>query len=269
MIYEKVYLYPDRKDVFLETYCFERGVCTRSDAMLILPGGGYQFVSDREGEPIMRAFAAQGFNCFVLTYSICDKARFPQPLLDAAMAMKHIRENADRYNIDPEKICAVGFSAGGHLCGMLGNMWHLPVLKETIGVPSEVFRPTCVLLIYPVITAYEYAHLGSIQTIAGTQATRESLATVSVDPSVVSIEKNITEKSVPAFLLHTADDDVVPVENTLLAAHAYRKAGVPFEVHIYPFGPHGISIAKEETGPAEAAVAEWPRLACTFCRRFF
>ena len=261
MIYEKVYLYPDRKDVFLETYCFERGVCQKSDAMLILPGGGYSYICDVVGEPIARAFAAEGFNCFVLTYGIGDNARYPAPLLEAAMAMKYIREHADRYNINPEKICAVGCSAGGHLCGLLGNMWHLPLLAETLGAPSETFRPVCVMMIYPVITAYEYTHADSIRMLVGDHPTEKEL-------TAVSVEKNVSAKSVPAFLFHTAADSLVPPENTLLAAKAYHDAGIPFEVHIYPFGGHGIALGRKETGTEDAAVAEWPRLATAFCRRF-
>ena len=149
MIYEKIYLREDDPNIYLETYCFNLGL-TPCDALLVIPGGGYQIVSDREGEPIARAFAAEHFNCFVLHYSIGADATYPRPLVDAALAMKHIRSNAQKYNIHPDRVFAVGFSAGGHLCGMLGTMWHRSEIAALAQTDIQTIRPTGVMLIYPV-----------------------------------------------------------------------------------------------------------------------
>ena len=256
-------LRPDREDVFLEVYCFNRGR-TPADAMLVIPGGGYNFVSDREGEPVVQGFTAHDFNCFVLTYSVKENSAYPNPLVDAALAMKHIKENAERYHINPDRVFAVGFSAGGHLCGMLGNLWHRPEIAELAGCPSEVIRPRATLLIYPVMIAGEYAHQGSISNVSGQN---EDLL------DLVSLEKQVSEKTVPAFFMHTASDLCVPVQNTLRSAEAYRQHEIPFEVHIYPFGPHGLSVATEAVlegnkEVADSEIAKWVELAVAFCRRF-
>lgn len=263
MIYERIALRDDNPDVYLDCYCFNEGR-TPCDGILVIPGGGYKFVSPREGEPIAQAFASQGFNSFVLHYSIRENAVYPNPLLDAALAMKHIRTHAERYRINAERVFAVGFSAGGHLCGMLGNLWHRPEIAEYAKTESQTIRPKGVMLIYPVMVSGVYAHQGSIINVSGGKD--ELLDTVSLDKQVSSL-------SAPAFFMHTANDGLVPVENTLLSAMAYRSAGVPFEVHIYPFGPHGISLATDATAEGNPAmtdteISKWVELAAAWSRRF-
>lgn len=263
MIFEKIMLRDDNPDVYLETYCFNRGR-TPCDALLVIPGGGYEFVSDREGEPIVQGFSAHDFNCFVLHYSIKENAKYPNPLVDVALAMKHIKANAERYHINPDRVFAVGFSAGGHLCGMLGNLWHRPEISELAGCPSEVIRPNAVLLTYPVMIAGEFAHQGSIRNVSG--QCEDLLDTV-------SLERQVSEKSVPAFFMHTASDTCVPVENTLMTAEAYSRHKIPFEIHIYPYGGHGIALATSATSEGrtpmeDQEVAKWIHQAVAFCRRF-
>ncbi len=263
MIYEKIMLREDNPDVYLECYCFHQGriLC---DALLVIPGGGYEFVSPREGEPVVQAFTAQNFNCFVLHYSVKERAAYPNPLLDAALAMKHIKENAERYHINPDRVFAVGFSAGGHLCGMLGNLWHRPEIAELAETTSDVIRPNAVMLIYPVMLAEKFAHHGSMKNVTGGNAALMEL---------MSLEKQVSEKSVPAFFMHTASDAGVPVENTLQSALAYSEHRIPFEVHVYPFGPHGMAVATEATAEGkplmiDSEVAKWVDAAVAFARRF-
>ena len=131
-------------------------------AILVIPGGGYGCVcADREGEPIALAFLARGYNAFVLHYSVGKDAPINCPLAEASAAMAYIRRNAESLGVNPEKVYAVGFSAGGHLCGSLGILWHRDEIIEKAGITYGENRPTAVVLQYPVITAFGKAHLNS------------------------------------------------------------------------------------------------------------
>ncbi len=261
MLTKRIYLYEDRQDVWLDVYVaqtlhFERD--QRKRAMLVVPGGGYWFCSDREAEPIARAFMGHDMNAFVLQYSIAEKAKFPQPLLDASKAMAIIREHAEEFHINPDQITACGFSAGGHLAASLATLWHLPVITETLGIPFGANRPNGVILSYPVITAGPFANVGSIQALAGSENVTEEQA------ALFSLEQHVDERTAPAFIWHTANDPVVPIENSLLLGMAYAKAKVPFEMHIFPDGPHGLSLATEEVSDIQKAFphcAQWVDLA--------
>lgn len=208
------------------------------DALLIIPGGGYGMVcADHEGYPVAEAFFPHHFNCFVLNYSVCEKAKFPRPLVEASLAMQYIRENAETLNIDPERVFCVGFSAGGHLCASLATMWH--TVKE---VPEGINKPTGVILCYPVLTGKRgHLHLGSFENILGVK-----------DPSdeqleIYSLENRVDERTCPVFLMHTFNDNGVPVEGSFYFAEALRKYEIPLEMHIYPHGAHGASLANATT----------------------
>ena len=111
-------------------------------AMLVLPGGGYEFCSEREADPIASAYYAEGYNCFILRYICGDKAKVANPLLDAAAAMAHIRVNAGKFNVDTERIAVIGFSAGGHLAGFLATSWHRKDLSEKLGADNSLSNLT-------------------------------------------------------------------------------------------------------------------------------
>ena len=211
-------------------------------AMLVIPGGGYGgLASDREGEPIALAFIAAGFNAFVLKYSVGRTAAYPTQLIEASLAIANIRDNADEYDIDTARVFAVGFSAGGHLCGMLGTMWHKQCVTDA-GIEYGKNRPTGVMLIYPVVTGlHDFAHIGSFMNLLCTDTPSEEQL------REVSLETNVTDKAVPMFVVHTSNDQVVDVRNALVLGEAYRKNGVLFEMHIYPDAPHGIALANEIT----------------------
>lgn len=240
---------------------------TPRPALLIFPGGGYEFCCNREGDPVADAFIERGYHCFVLYYSIKENAKYPRPLIDAAKAMKHIRDHAKEYNVDPDHVYACGFSAGGHLCGMLGTMWHRDEIQKEIPDMSYGYcKPTAVLLCYPVVSGFEFGHQGTIRNITGGDVSDENRAFVSID-------RQIDKRSSPAFIVHTASDGLVPIENAFLAMNAYRKAGVPFEAHIFPFGPHGMALGNEITSDGnnslvDASFAKWVMLADEFMRRF-
>lgn len=233
------------------------------DGLLVIPGGGYGFVSmDREGEPIALHFCGRGINCFVLEYSICEKAVFPRPLQEAAMAMAHIKEHAEAYDVNPDRIFTVGFSAGGHLAGSLGSFWHR---EDITGVPAAKAQPKGALLIYPVITSGPFAHRGSFHNLLGTQTPDQQML------DAWSLEKQVSEYTVPTFLAHTATDNVVPVENALLMATALSAKKIPMEIHIFPKGPHGLALANSITAwEANSVVpefAQWTDLAYAWMQR--
>jgi len=238
MIFERVKL--DVGKAELEIYRGDE--LKNAPAILVIPGGGYGCIcSDREGEPIALAYLSRGYNAFVLHYSVGKDAPINCPLAEASAAMAYIRRNAEKLGVDVKKVYAVGFSAGGHLCGSLGTLWHREEIMEKAGIEYGENRPKAVVLQYPVITAFGKAHFNSFYNLLGTrEPTTEQL-------EYYSLEKHVDERSAPAFILHTAGDQAVPVENSLYIAEAYADAKIPFELHIYPFGPHGLALANEVT----------------------
>lgn len=209
-------------------------------AILICPGGGYSFTSEREAEPIAMKFVAEGFNAFVLDYSVTPR-KYPQPLLDLARAMTIIHENAEQWLIDENDITVCGFSAGGHLAASLGVFWNKNSLWEVDGINNKFVKPNRLILAYPVITSKnEYKHGNSIKNLLGVDATEAQI-------KEVSLEDQVGEHTPPTFLWHTCADLNVSLENSLLFANSLRKYKIPFEMHIYPEGGHGLSLANEET----------------------
>ena len=261
MTYKKIPLfceaYPAKDDVYLEVYAPDRLAQYTRPAILVCPGGGYGCVcSDREGEPIALAFIAQGYAAFVLHYSVNRSRTYPAQLCEASLAMAHIRQNAEEYGIDPEKVYVTGFSAGGHLAGSLGIFWHRDEVYEKTGLEYGINKPNGMMLCYPVVSSESYGHLGSFYNLLGNDApTQEEL-------DYVSLEKHIDEKSAPLYIAHTSNDAVVPVMNALCLAEAYSKAGRMFELHIWPDCPHGFALGNRITWNGiekydNAAIAKW------------
>jgi len=199
--------------------------------ILILPGGGYNHVSEREAEPVALRFLAKGYCAFVLTYSVYPH-RFPTALREAAMAMRYIREHAQEMGLDPEKVAAMGFSAGGHLCGTLGTMFDCPEVAD-IG-PGKLLRPDALGLCYPVAVSWGRTHGGSFDCLCGDD---ESLR------QRLSLDALVRSDMPPVFLWHTRSDETVPVRNSLILAQRIEEAGVDFAMHIYREGKHGLSTA--------------------------
>ncbi len=212
-------------------YCGDR----KRPAVLVLPGGGYAFTSEREATPVALAFAAAGISAFVLRYTCAPGARFPTQVIQALQAVKVIREHAEEWNIDPDKIAVCGFSAGGHLTASTGVFWNHEIMREH-GFHGDAHKPNGLILCYPVITGGEKAHRGSFENLLGDQYSDEMI-------EFTSLEKQVTRDTPKSFLWHTYDDDGVPVENSLLFASALAENGVPFELHVYPHGYHGLSLA--------------------------
>lgn len=211
----------------------------RRPAVIVCPGGGYGRRSDRESEPVILQFLAMGCHGFLLDYSVAPN-HFPTSLQELAEAVALIRDHSDEWLVDPERIIVCGFSAAGHLACSLGVFWNREFVYQPIGRTAEEVRPSGMILGYPVITAGEFAHKASIDNLLGEDATEE-------DRRQVSLELHVSEATPKAFIWHTYEDETVPVENSLLFASAMRSHNVNLELHIYPKGGHGSSLANEET----------------------
>ena len=184
-----------------------RSTCMRRPAIVICPGGGYEFLSTREAEPVALHFLAEGFNCFVVWYRHAPH-RYPRPQQDVAAAVAYVRTHADELHTDPNAIAVMGFSAGGHAAGSLGVSWHRGELWEEMGLTPEMVRPNAMVLCYPVVTGGEYAHRGSFVALTGSRDVRDHLA--------YSLDTQVTPNCPPTFLWHTFTDKDVPVQNSLM-----------------------------------------------------
>lgn len=234
-------------------------------AVLICPGGGYEFVSPREAEPVALQFAAAGFHAFVLYYSVAP-VRHPQPLRDVSRAMNIIRAHADEWQVDCQQIAVCGFSAGGHLAASLGVYWEQPYCNDLPGLVRGWNQPNALILCYPVISSGLFAHRGSFENLLGEGADAGAL-------HEMSLEHQINLQTPPTFLWHTFDDAAVPVENSLLFAKGLRDQQIPFELHIYPHGRHGLSLATEETDNGSVGydphISSWMKLAIEWLHQVF
>lgn len=245
----------------------ELGMDRRRPALIICPGGGYEFVSDREGEPVALRFAGLGYAAFLLRYHTAPQARWPVPQRQLLAAIDYVRTNCGRYHVDPEAVVVLGFSAGGHLALCAGTMWNKPEIYRALKKKSPAFRPDGMVLCYPVVSSGPAAHRESFQNLLG-ERYGDLVETV-------SLEKRVTRKTPPAFLWHTADDTLVPVENSLLLVKALEARGVPCELHVYPHGIHGQSLADHTVyAPGDmrrlsVACAVWVERCDAWLRRHF
>ena len=216
----------------------EMGLDRQRPAMLICPGGGYAYCSAREGEPLAIYYLNQSFNTFVLDYTCAPDDCYPTQLLEACMAIAYIKENAKELHVLENKVGVMGFSAGGHLACSVSCLYDEKVVKDYLLDKASLCRPDASVLCYPVIVNGELAHKGSLVNVSGGN---EELA------DFLSLEKRINKDCPPAFIWTTQNDTAVPSENSLLVALAYKKAKVPFELHIFEEGQHGLALCNDET----------------------
>lgn len=215
-------------------------------AVLICPGGGYSVVAaGHEGHDVARKFNEQGIAAFVLKYRLPDaktsKRPDVAPLQDAQQALMLIRDKAKEWQIDPNKVGIMGFSAGGHLASTAGTHFQ----QVYIDNPKNVnLRPDFMLLIYPVISSDKtFAHQGSFDNLLGKGAAADKL-------QAFSNEKRVTAQTPTTFLVHSSDDKAVPVKNSIAFYEALLAHEVPAELHIYQNGGHGFGLNNSTTTDA-------------------
>ena len=281
-----------RTDVTLTTYILEDSPemlnGKRRPAVIVCPGGAYLSCSDREGEPIAMAFANMGYHAFVLRYGVYsegvpgmfmpapgtevpvkDHCVHPNPIRDIARAMLEIRAHADEWLVDVDRIAICGFSAGAHNCAMYATNWHKPVISDYFGEPAEHFRPAACILGYT-LSDYIYmkdaAGTATDPFAAGLFAASSVALLGSATPddtllAEVSPALSVTEHTPPTFLWATAEDSLVPVQHTILMSKALADGHIPFEMHIFENGPHGLATATQSSASAlsycRPEVARW------------
>jgi acetyl esterase/lipase/lysophospholipase L1-like esterase len=224
-------------------------------AVIVCPGGGYSHLADHEGRPVAEWLNSIGVTAFVLKYRIGPKYHHPAPLLDAARAIRLVRSRAAEWKIDSKRIGILGFSAGGHVASTIGTHFDSGEPNAADPIDRVSSRPDLLVLIYPVITMGELTHAGSKKQLLGDNPSADMV-------KLMSNEQQVTKETPPTFLVHTANDAAVPVENSLRFVDALRKFGVPFELHVYERGRHGFGLGDDDPilSTWTARCADWLHL---------
>lgn len=273
----------------------------RMPTVIVCPGGAYFYTSQREAEPVAIEFLSKGYNVFVLHYSTMASKRmveeglsyedarlniedfilasedqpsqFPIPLVELALSMKHIKENALEYHVDVDNIITCGFSAGANLASLLGVYWNSKWLNDLLGTEKETLRPKAQILSYGYMDSTELFdnNIEELQqleealimaTFNNNSPSEEDL--ISISPSL------LMHKDVPAsFLWHTREDDLVPVEQTIQFSLALQKFKIPWEMHIFDRGDHGLSVASHASMSKNVHAHNWVGLADSWLKNYY
>jgi len=249
---------PSHPEATLEGYILDcelsLGQEKRRPAIVVCPGGGYLYCSPREAEPVALRYAARGFHAFILRYSVGWDAKDFSPLQEVSWVIGLLREKAEEWNIDPEKIATCGFSAGGHLALAAG------VLADN--------KANAMILGYPVCTTPNNPQTNFvIKLLSGKQEVTDE------DAARYSLENSITRDAPPVFLMATAEDGLSPY-GALLIANTYSRLGLGYELHMFQHGPHGYSLADETTSDGSSqtlnpSFAHWHDLSVDWLHRIF
>lgn len=300
MISKKIQLYEDKPNVVMTTYLYDpalEGIGQRKrPAVLIMSGGAYFSCSDAEAEPVALAFATMGYQAFTLKYSVYGVEAFlnqfqgmqpkpecqhPAPMRDIAKAMMTIKDHAEEWNVDVNRVAVCGFSAGGHNAAMFATNWQNPVITDYFQRDKEVFRPAACILSYG-ISDYVYMKEATAKNpnpfnkafFAASNTAFLGAPEVSDELlDEVSPARHVTDKMPPAFIWATARDEMVPVQHSIRMAHALADAHIPFEIHVFEEGPHGLSLATQASATAKDQIypdaAKWVGLAETWLKKRF
>ncbi|MGN1203455.1 MAG: alpha/beta hydrolase [Lachnospiraceae bacterium] len=251
MIHEII---PLREQGSTDSACIETYLIEDSDeykikkrpVIVVCPGGGYCYLSSREGEMLALQYLAMGYHAVVLKYSVAP-AVYPTALTELARTVLMLRQNAEKWHVDTAHIIVEGSSAGGHLAASYGMFWSEAWVARQLALTEEMkelLRPNGMILNYPVITSGEFAHRDSFRNLLGAQY--DALI------AKMSLENQVNKDTPPAFIWHTYTDGCVPVENSFALVSALKKAGIPAEFHLYPEGGHGLGLASRITETPEA-----------------
>lgn len=226
----------------------------QNSCVIVCPGGGYEYRADHEGEPIAQMLNDNGISAFVLNYRVAPY-HHPVELMDAKRAIRYVRFHAKRFGIDPEKIGILGFSAGGHLTTTALEHFDYGC-DDGDEIDRVSSRPDAGVLCYAVISLVNCTHIGSRMKLLGAYDNH------SVLPAELSGELSVRDDMPPVFLWHTAADTCVPVQNSLNMALALQQKKIPYELHIFPDGEHGLGLAQQMPG-----ADQWPALLAKWLHR--
>ena len=218
-------------------------------AVVVCPGGGYRTLAmNHEGHQIARWLNSFGVSAYIVTYRLGkDGYRHPVPMHDGQRALRTVRANAEQWQVDPDRVGVLGFSAGGHLASTLGTHFDAGNANASDPIDRVSSRPNFMVLLYPVINFTEaYQHAGSRKMLLGEEA--DSALVVSL-----SNETQVKDDTPPTFLVHTSEDTSVPPQNSIYFYLALHKKGIPVELHIYEKGRHGLGM-----GERGSAFSSWP-----------
>ena len=299
MICKSIQLYDDKPNVILTTYVLDDSPemlnGKKRPGVLVCPGGAYLGCSDREAEPVALRLAAMGYHAFVLRYSTYFEGPFganpftdvkavnprtvhPAPVRDIGKAFLTLRQHADEWLLDMDKIAICGFSAGGHNCAMYSVYWDKPLITDHFGAEAALFKPAAAITGYA-LTDYHLTmstehdpmvagirHAAAI-ALLGTAEPNEALLTE------VSPARHVSAATPPTFIWATVADALVPVEHSTRMATALAANGVPFTCHLFEQGQHGLSLANEATAGSlldiDADAAQWMPLAEAWLKKRF
>ncbi len=295
---ETIYLYEDRKDVTLTAYLLEDSpeiaMSGKRPAVIINPGGAYVILSDREAEPIAMRFAAMGFQTFVLRYSVMNSGNnkwpedvsklpevkeevlYPAPVLELGKAVLLVKEHAEQWSVDTEKVGICGFSAGGHNAAMYASVWFSDLLTENLHTTEEMLKPAFCIAGYPFIDWELQYNLEMDEIIRNSYKWMYIDYFGTPDPSVEKMRTCspnylISEKTVPTFIWNTSTDKSVDPRHSLHLMEAMIAKNIPCEYHMFGEGPHGLALADESTKQNENdindVVAKWIPLAEKWVRK--
>lgn len=246
---------------YLQDFTQDGGIRNIRPSVVICPGGAYRFRSERERDPVALHFLSMSYNVFILDYSVKEDASSLNPLMEASEAFIKIREHAVPWMCDPNRIAILGFSAGGHLAASLATLHDHPRLQAVFDTKGGLNRPDAAVLCYPVIsTKSEICHEESATWVSGGRKE---------DRELFCLENQVNERTAPCFLWHTVSDPSVPVENSMYFAASLRKHNIPFELHLFEEGAHGLSMCTEEVNTVHPACRAWVDLASTWLNNRF
>ena len=267
MIHQTINFTDDGR-VCLKTYIPDVTINTPlRPALISCPGGAWTHLAPHEGESVALTFVKEGFASFVLSYSVGEDSAFPNPLIEISWAIKTVRELAEEWHIDPNQIVLAGFSAGASVCAMSATQWMNPLIQEVLGGDANDFKPNAVILAYG---------CNDLSTIFDNPD--EDL--VIPEPGRISAERTpqldvinyVTEETSPIFFYHCRYDEYVPVKNTWLLAEKMDAFKLPFEMHIFNSGHHGMSVNNKLTLGREKidpSVTQWVPLCVTWLDQLF
>ena len=236
-------------------------------AMIACPGGAWTWLCPAEGEGVALTFVREGFAAFVLNYSVGDYSEFPNPLIEISWAIKTVREHAREWHIDPDRIAISGYSAGASVCSMSATQWMDPAIRQALGAPSEMYKPNAAVLAYG---------CNDLATIFDNQEDDLVIPTpgkITADRTKqIDVVNYVTKDTAPIFFYHCRNDRLVPVKNTWMLAEKLDEYKLPFELHIFGTGEHGMSVNNRLTAKREEidpSVTQWVPLCIAWLDQMF